>query len=284
MTTSFQSFKFIELYSVIQTFSVIMLYTVGSSLMDFQFLYIDLVALIPLSIVQAWTGSYEKLTKDRPPSSLFYFPVFFSVLVSALIQIGFQLFFFFNVKEQPFYQVIPPDPEEFSTAVYENSVLFMATNFQYLITCVSFSVAYPFRKPIWTNCWYSFFIVFIFVLNCVILLSDTDSEMSVFFEILPFQDPAGNWYKIYQLWMGYVLLLNCVVTYVAEKLIVHWITPRWDLRTTRAKQVTLDVQMEAYRAKAAFLDDSQAPLGSVTMENTVRGPPGAILQAKDQFE
>ena len=50
MTTSFQAFKFIELYSLIQFFTVIMLYTVDASITDHQFLYIDLIALIPLSI------------------------------------------------------------------------------------------------------------------------------------------------------------------------------------------------------------------------------------------
>jgi cation-transporting P-type ATPase 13A2 len=34
MTTSFQAFKFIELYSLIQFFTVIMLYTIDSSITD----------------------------------------------------------------------------------------------------------------------------------------------------------------------------------------------------------------------------------------------------------
>ena len=85
MITSFQAFKFIELYSVIQLVSCTMLYTIGNNITDAQFLYIDLIALVPLSIFQAWTGSYHKLTKDVPTASLFYCPVLTSVVVSALI-------------------------------------------------------------------------------------------------------------------------------------------------------------------------------------------------------
>lgn len=85
LTTSFQAFKFIELYSVIQLVSCTLLYAVGSNITDTQFLYIDLVALVPLSVVQAWTGSYHKLTKDVPTATLFYFPVLLSVIVSSLI-------------------------------------------------------------------------------------------------------------------------------------------------------------------------------------------------------
>jgi len=43
-------FKFIELYSMIQFISVTMLYVLGSNLADYQFLYIDLALLVPLSM------------------------------------------------------------------------------------------------------------------------------------------------------------------------------------------------------------------------------------------
>lgn len=89
MATCFQSFKFIELYSVIQLITCTMLYSIGSNITDTQFLYIDLMALVPLSVVQAWTGSYHKLTKDNPTATLFYYPVLLSVLVSSLIQLAF---------------------------------------------------------------------------------------------------------------------------------------------------------------------------------------------------
>ena len=50
LSTSFQCFKFIELYSMIQFTTVTLLYSMGSNLTDSQFLYIDLFILIPLSI------------------------------------------------------------------------------------------------------------------------------------------------------------------------------------------------------------------------------------------
>ena len=50
LTTTFQAFKFIELYSMIQYISVSLLYLEGSNLYDNQFLYIDLCVLVPLCI------------------------------------------------------------------------------------------------------------------------------------------------------------------------------------------------------------------------------------------
>jgi len=75
-----------------------MLYSVGTNVTDMQFLYIDLVALIPLSVMQAWTGSHYKLTKDVPTATLFYYPVLLSVCVSTLIQAAFQMFFYVNIQ------------------------------------------------------------------------------------------------------------------------------------------------------------------------------------------
>ena len=58
---------------------------VEANLTDHQFLYIDLIVLIPLSIFQARTGAYEILTNEIPTATLFYLPVIVSVASSALI-------------------------------------------------------------------------------------------------------------------------------------------------------------------------------------------------------
>ena len=85
LTTSFQAFKFIELYSLIQFFSCTMMYVHDCVLTDHQFLYVDLVALVPLSIFSGWTGAHPKLNNNLPTSTLFYAPVLISVGVAALI-------------------------------------------------------------------------------------------------------------------------------------------------------------------------------------------------------
>ena len=85
LTTSFQAFKFIELYSLIQFFTVAMLYAVNANLTDYQFLYIDLVCLVPLAIFQATTTASPHLSAATPTTTLFYFPVVVSVISSAII-------------------------------------------------------------------------------------------------------------------------------------------------------------------------------------------------------
>jgi len=79
LVTAFQAFKFIFMYSMIEMIASALLYPMGSLLADGMYFYIDMVALIPLSIFQTWTGAYDKLTKDMPTSRLYSYPVFLSV-------------------------------------------------------------------------------------------------------------------------------------------------------------------------------------------------------------
>lgn len=85
LTTSFTNFKFIELYALIQFTSSTLLYTIGENLADYQFLYVDLVLLIPLSIFMGRTEAYSKLTPHLPSGTLISVPVITSVCVSFFI-------------------------------------------------------------------------------------------------------------------------------------------------------------------------------------------------------
>jgi len=76
---------------MIQFITVCALYSIGSNLADYQFLYIDLVILIPLSMTMGYTGPYKKLTSYLPAGSLLSFPVLSSVLGQVIIQAFFQI-------------------------------------------------------------------------------------------------------------------------------------------------------------------------------------------------
>ena len=54
LVTSFSCFKYMSLYSAIQFTSVSFLYAAASNLGDFQFLFIDLVLILPIAIFMGW--------------------------------------------------------------------------------------------------------------------------------------------------------------------------------------------------------------------------------------
>ena len=150
IVTSFQMFKFMALYSMIQFTSVILLYFIGNNLGDWQYLYIDLFVIIPLSLTMARTGAHSKLSKIMPIGKLISFINLFSVMGQILLQAGFQIILYFFLKRQHWFVPWIIEEEE-SIVSYENTTIFLFSWTLYLIVVISFSVGRPFRKPMWTN-------------------------------------------------------------------------------------------------------------------------------------
>jgi len=91
LVTSFQTFKYIILYSLTQFISVTYLILVDSYLSDWQFMASDLFLITPLAFLIPLAPAYHKLTYHRPVSSLFSFSIIFSMALQTLFVAGFQI-------------------------------------------------------------------------------------------------------------------------------------------------------------------------------------------------
>jgi cation-transporting ATPase 13A3/4/5 len=115
------------------------------------------------------------LTSDIPTATLFYTPVVLSVVGSALIQLIFQVSVYIDVKHRPFYtQPFALPGNTFSQNMvmnYEDTVLFIVSIWQYLVVVIAFSVAKPFRKPIYSNYPFLVSIIMMVLMNSVFLFS-----------------------------------------------------------------------------------------------------------------
>ena len=104
LVTCIQTFKYIILYSLIQFISVTILMYCNSYLSSWQFMASDLFVITPLAFLIPLSPSYHKLTYHRPVSSLFSFPILFSMFLQTLAVIGFQVLgieltsFFFPIE------------------------------------------------------------------------------------------------------------------------------------------------------------------------------------------
>uniref|UniRef100_A0A3P8N799 Polyamine-transporting ATPase 13A3 n=1 Tax=Astatotilapia calliptera TaxID=8154 RepID=A0A3P8N799_ASTCA len=170
LITSFCVFKFMALYSIIQYISVTLLYSILSNLGDFQFLFIDIAIILLIVFTMSLNPAWKELVSRRPPSGLISGPLLFSVLTQILICLGFQIWTFLWVKQQPWYKVWTPltdvcnltshiemdfenetEEDEHNIQNYENTSLFYVSSFQYLIVAIVFSKGKPFRQPSYKN-------------------------------------------------------------------------------------------------------------------------------------
>jgi cation-transporting ATPase 13A3/4/5 len=151
LTTSFCCFKFMSLYSAIQFSTVSFLYTSGSNLGDFQFLFIDLALIMPIAIFMGWTGPYPTLSRKKPTADLVSRKVLTPLLGQIAMVVLGQLVIFKTVQLQPWY--LPPqlDKDQSNIVNSQNTALFLFSCFQYILTSVVLSVGPPFRQPMTQN-------------------------------------------------------------------------------------------------------------------------------------
>lgn len=224
LVTSFQCFKFITMYSMIQFVCINFLYFLESNLMDFQYLYEDLFMILPLAVFMAYTGPSRKLTPILPPGALISVPVLSSIFGQVLIQGCFQIIPYFILISQDWYK----DQNDLNNTkkyeinafsplpAYENTMLFLISSIQLLLVCVSFSIGKPFRQPAYRNYYFSVSAVLISIISFYIVVFPSSSTLSVL-EMRKFST-SFRWFLF-----GWIVAC-AVITWVYERFGVAYIT------------------------------------------------------------
>ncbi|XP_037333855.2 cation-transporting ATPase 13A2 isoform X2 [Pungitius pungitius] len=152
LVTSFSLFRYMALYSLIQFCSVLILYTVRTTLADLQFLFCDLFVVTLLAIVMGRGGPSDELHPDRPSASLLALPVLGSLLLhTGTIVLG-QLAALFITTSQDWY--VPLNSTMFGVANLpnmENTSVFSLSAFQFIFMAVVVTKGYPHKKPLFYN-------------------------------------------------------------------------------------------------------------------------------------
>ena len=150
IVTSFQVFKYMAVYSMIQFFTVVILYFDTTRLGSYQYLYIDLFIIIPLSVTMSRTKAYYKLDKSLPVGKLISSSVLTSVIVQIIIQVIFLLIMYIILINQTWFEPLIPTGEDI-IVWYETTTLFLVSLPQYILVVITFSIGKPFKQPMWTN-------------------------------------------------------------------------------------------------------------------------------------
>ncbi|BDD61946.1 hypothetical protein MAP00_006957 [Monascus purpureus] len=151
LVTSFCCFKYMSLYSAIQFTSVSFLYTSASNLGDFQFLFIDLLIILPIAVFMGWTGPCPMLSRKRPTANLVSRKVLVPLLGQIAICVLVQFTTYKTVQLQPWYKPPRIDLENANIENSDNTSLFLTSCFQYVFMSLVLSVGPPFRTSVASN-------------------------------------------------------------------------------------------------------------------------------------
>ncbi|KAJ1860752.1 hypothetical protein LPJ73_001246 [Coemansia sp. RSA 2703] len=218
LVTSFSCFKYMALYSVIQFTSVSLLYAFGGGLGDVQFLYIDLFVIVPLAVFMGRTPPCKAIAPKRPTASLMSKRVLTSLLGQIVINSAVQMLVFRMVKHSAGYQ--PPvreDPEDRDSLLirsFENSALFLASSFQYVLVACVFSIGPPYRQSNLRNLGLVLTCLALFSFTTYLVLRPNPYVLSLF-ELVQLSEPFRR-----------TLLLLAVVNFALSAAGEYWVFPR----------------------------------------------------------
>jgi cation-transporting ATPase 13A2 len=151
LVTSFSCFKYMSLYSAIQFTTVSFLYASVSNLGDFQFLFIDIILILPIAVFMSSSAPYPVLSRKSPTANLMSRKVLVPLLGHMAICIVIQAIAFVAVREQPWF--IPPKLKHNSPNIKnsENTALFLVSCFEYILAGVVLNAGPPFRERVTKN-------------------------------------------------------------------------------------------------------------------------------------
>lgn len=211
LVTSFSCFKYMSLYLAIQFVTVSILYKRGTNLGDFQFLYIDLFLILPLAIFMSWSSPFERLVVKRPTANLVSPKVLIPLLSHILVILVFQVVIWLYVQEQPWYMKPLPSDDDDDVKSSDNTILFLFTNFQYILNAVVLSTGPPYREPMMKNKPFLINLVGAILLSVAIFSIDGNSWWGDFMQLTNMSTSAY--------WVVLVAsMVNFAVAYMGEEI------------------------------------------------------------------
>ena len=229
LVTSIQIFKYMMVYSLIQFIAITLLMIYNSYLSDYQFLAVDLFIIFPLAFFIPRTEAYELLTKDKVIDSLTSIPI----ISSILLQMGISFVFQFGsllvlTKEMKWYVKVCYTDDNDVGICPDNTVLFLVSNMQYLIAAISFTISKPFKKDFYTNFLFTGFVFLAFIYSVYIIIIP-DKYSRKLLQIYNFKENNdGIHSNFFTVFILIVTLVNLIVSYLIEKMIIPLITKKWE--------------------------------------------------------
>ena len=173
LITSYECFKWMAISSIIQFSSIAILRCYSLTMTNEQFLYVDLILILPLAYTMSWSRPRKKLTPKQPSSSLLSSSVLVSVIGQIIIQVLAQILMFFiltNESSSCFAKGLNSN----SPQCLEVTGIFHFTNIQYLATVLTYTRGDPFREAIYRNEWFAINVVLGIVISYCLILLDSN--------------------------------------------------------------------------------------------------------------
>ncbi|CAH8649573.1 unnamed protein product [Schistosoma bovis] len=248
LVTSFGMFKFMAGYSLIQSFSIMLLFVVGSNFSQWQYLHCDFVIITTLGLTFGYTHAYPYLSAEPPTVRLLSMVTMTSLFGQVIIDFVIQTAAFILIRLQSWYMPLYSYSNISEYRTYESTSVFIVSTYQYITLAIAFSKGTPYRKSFLTN--------YAFVLNILVCFA-----LSLYLTTYP-----ANWIvellqlvRIPSIWFILILhsmvLANFMASYIVES-IVDGVSFRRRIRRIRRALFPRRMERKAYELIREEIDRS----------------------------
>ena len=112
----------------------------------------------------------------------------------------------------------------------ENTVIYLISHMQYLITAFVFIISKPFKRRFYTNYPLTIFIIFTFIYSIFIIINP-DKYSRYALSLFDFEHEFSDGY--FQVIIFLICLSNFVVSYFVEKVVVSYLNKLWYKRKNK---------------------------------------------------
>jgi cation-transporting ATPase 13A3/4/5 len=226
LVTSYQCFKYMALYSMIQFTSVTILYYYKYNLSNWNYYHEDVMAVLPFSSTMALSGTADVLTRLKPAGRLMSLNILLSVIGQVAIIMLFQIipYFIFQANNDTLEAWVCHDQWHTLDACVQNTFLYLISIYQLSFVALAFLVGRPFRKSFYYNKWFTCYFVFYNFFNVIMNFNPFG------WSFITNQTYAAESPKFTETWrwtVFYIAMANGFVTLVWERVIVKYTTIFW---------------------------------------------------------
>ena len=256
LAASIQVFKYVILESMIQFIAITLVMIYNSYFSDFQFFLGDVIISIPAVSFYLMIKPADELTYQYPLSGILTFPVLTSVFSQMFFVFFFQLggyLFLKNIyKWENICGFIPGT--DFPLSCEENTIIFIISNFQFIICSLAFCTFVPFRQNIFKNrfqiIYYFIMIIYMswYTINCdsisraIFILYDFDLNYSRYDN----KTYSPNMFK-YLLYL--IVVINFLISFCFERLIINLFEKIWNKNRIKQYKKEINKANENYILK-----------------------------------
>ncbi|KAK2947555.1 ion-transporting P-type ATPase [Blattamonas nauphoetae] len=237
LVTSFQAFKYMALYSLIQFMTVTLLLMSGADLSSWMNFVLDTFLVLPLAFTMSYTEPSKKLSPQSPNSALVSFPVLSTLFFHFGVFVVTQFTVFFLTIKAPWFNNEHPVEDPYWSYCIASLYMYIFTQFQYIWIAVVVNLSGKYKRNQLTNPMYTIVVIaeVIWALYCLFTPGNTFTDLILMYNEDKYNQPWGYQLKHRLILFG-ITIVSFVPSLIVEYLVVVWGAKKRATRAMRRKR------------------------------------------------